>query len=61
MTTAPDYTVTAAHRLSRLATATSRSLARIARTYEEYVSGRCDSARVLEVVRQETRRAAKTR
>jgi len=48
-----------AERLAKIATATSRSLARIARTYEQYASGRCDADRVLEVVRQETQRAAR--
>lgn len=50
-----------ATRLARIATSASRSLARIARAYEEHASGRCDAARLIEVVRQETQRAAKQR
>jgi len=48
----------AAQRLAEVAKRSSRSLARIARAYAEYESGRCDADRLIEVVRQETRRAA---
>lgn len=50
-----------ASRLARIATVSSRSLARIARAYADYASGGCDSDRLIEVVRQETQRAAKQR
>jgi hypothetical protein len=53
-----ELTEHAARVLGHLATETSQSLARIAKAYEEYVSGRCDEARVIEVVRQETAKAA---
>ena len=48
----------AAQRLAHLSRVRFRSLARIARAYEEHMSGRCDEARLIEVVRQETRRAS---
>ena len=49
----------AARIIAGVAVSASRSLARIARAHEEYASGRCSVDRLVEVVRQETQRAAR--